>query len=53
MGDIKVPVECFSRVVGYFRPVNQWNLGMKAQFADRKMISTKSIMEAVSDKNIL
>lgn len=31
----KVPVECYSRVVGYFRPVNQWNKGKQAEFFDR------------------
>ena len=32
---IKVPVECYSRVVGYFRPVSQWNKGKQAEFGDR------------------
>jgi len=32
-----IPVECYSRVVGYFRPVNQWNPGKQVEFADRKM----------------
>jgi len=31
----KVPVETYSRVVGYFRPVNQWNKGKQAEFEDR------------------
>lgn len=30
-----VPVECYSRVVGYFRPVNQWNKGKQEEFRDR------------------
>ena len=29
-------VEVFSRVVGYLRPVQQWNLGKQAEFKDRK-----------------
>lgn len=44
---IKVPVECYSRVVGYFRPVNQWNSGQRAQFADRKTIN---IEKAINGK---
>lgn len=32
----KVPCEIFSRVVGYYRPVAQFNKGAKAQFFDRK-----------------
>lgn len=31
----KVPVEVYSRVVGYFRPVNQWNKGKRQEFEDR------------------
>ena len=27
--------EVFSRVVGYMRPVDQWNKGKKAEFKDR------------------
>ncbi len=28
--------EVYSRVVGYLRPVEQWNAGKQAEFADRK-----------------
>jgi len=31
--------EVYSRVVGYFRPVQNWNLGKKQEFADRKEYS--------------
>jgi len=31
----KVPCEVYSRVVGYLRPVANWNLGKKQEFADR------------------
>lgn len=27
--------EIYSRVVGYIRPVNQWNEGKQAEYADR------------------
>lgn len=27
--------EVYSRVVGYIRPVDQWNPGKQAEFADR------------------
>lgn len=29
--------EVYSRVVGYMRPVNQWNLGKQQEFNDRKV----------------
>jgi len=28
--------EVYSRVVGYFRPVHDWNLGKQAEFKERK-----------------
>lgn len=30
------PTEIYSRVVGYLRPVKQWNIGKQAEFDDRK-----------------
>jgi len=43
---IKVPAEVYSRVVGYYRPVNQWNKGKQAEFDDRLHYR---IPEVVSD----
>jgi anaerobic ribonucleoside-triphosphate reductase len=31
------PCEVWSRVMGYHRPVSSWNIGKKAEHADRKM----------------
>ncbi len=33
--------EVYSRVVGYLRPVKQWNKGKQQEFSDRKMFKTK------------
>ncbi len=30
-----VPCEVYSRVVGYYRPVQHWNIGKKQEFAER------------------
>jgi hypothetical protein len=30
------PVETYSRVVGFFRPVQHWNKGKQEEFADRQ-----------------
>jgi len=30
------PCEVYSRVVGYLRPVGQWNLGKKEEYSERK-----------------
>lgn len=32
----RVPCEIYSRVVGYFRPIDNWNIGKQAEFKDRK-----------------
>lgn len=34
--DSKVPCEVYSRIVGYFRPIRNWNVGKKQEFAERK-----------------
>jgi ribonucleoside-triphosphate reductase len=34
--------EVYSRVVGYLRPVKQWNAGKQAEFADRKNLQVAS-----------
>ncbi len=34
--------EVYSRVVGYFRPVQQWNKGKAEEFKDRKTFVVKS-----------
>src|SRR4030042_5868470 len=33
---ISQPCEVYSRIVGYLRPVQQWNLGKQEEFKDRK-----------------
>ena len=40
--------EVFSRVVGYHRAVGQWNMGKKAEFAERVEFDEK--VSAGSDK---
>lgn len=32
----RTPCEVYSRVVGYLRPVQQWNDGKQAEFSNRK-----------------
>jgi len=33
--------EVYSRVVGYLRPVSQWNRGKKQEYLDRKTFKIK------------
>jgi len=34
--DGKVPCEVYSRIVGYLRPIRNWNVGKKQEFAERR-----------------
>lgn len=33
----RIKCQIYSRVVGYLRPINQWNDGKVAEFNDRKV----------------
>lgn len=33
----RTPCEIYSRVVGYIRPINQWNEGKRQEYGDRLM----------------
>ncbi|RLG09327.1 hypothetical protein DRN73_10135 [Candidatus Pacearchaeota archaeon] len=40
-----VPCEIYSRVVGYFRPVSNWNIGKQQEFKERKTIKLSTLLE--------
>jgi len=33
---IRIPMEVYSRVVGFLRPVQNWNVGKQQEWKDRK-----------------
>ncbi len=35
--EIKIPCEVYSRIVGYLRPLQNWNEGKQQEFRDRRM----------------
>lgn len=37
-----VKAEVYSRVVGYYRPVQDWNRGKKEEFSQRQYIEIKT-----------
>ncbi len=41
------PCEVYSRVVGYLRPVQQWNQGKQAEYAERRMFATEPAAQTV------
>ena len=42
--------EIYSRVVGYHRPVENWNRGKKEEYKDRKTFSVKVSLESEHGK---
>ena len=38
--------EVYSRIVGYLRPVQQWNLGKKEEFKERKVFNEESSLKS-------
>ena len=40
-----VPCEVYSRVVGYFRPVANWNAGKQIEFEERKTVRLESAIK--------
>jgi len=43
---IKQPCEVYSRVVGYLRPVSQWNVGKQQEYKERKEFKIAKAMAA-------
>ncbi len=41
---VKVPTEIYSRVVGYFRPVQNWNLGKRQEFSERAYYDLEKVV---------
>lgn len=49
-----IPMEVYSRIVGYLRPTRGWNDAMKAMFYDRKVYSVnKAVEEAEKRKGMM
>jgi ribonucleoside-triphosphate reductase len=44
--------EVYSRVVGYIRPVEQWNPGKQSEFEDRRMfnVDNQKIISQLGDE---
>lgn len=44
------PVECWTRVMGYFRPVSQFNNGKQSEYAERKWFTEAAAMKTTKEK---
>ncbi|MBF0217531.1 MAG: hypothetical protein HQL30_11120 [Candidatus Omnitrophica bacterium] len=49
MNSNKCNVEVFSRVTGFFRPVQTWNEGKTAEFGDRMKYDAEAFVETNED----
>lgn len=38
--------EIYSRVVGYYRPISNWNNGKREEFKDRKTFDERKCLES-------
>jgi hypothetical protein len=47
----KVPCEVYSRIVGYLRPIQNWNKGKQQEYADRRpyTVHSKSELETADE----
>ncbi len=39
--------EVYSRVVGYFRPIQQWNIGKQEEYKNRKNFDAKKLFKKI------
>ena len=47
---IQIACEIYSRVSGYYRPVNQFNVGKQAEFKERKMLDVEKSCKKAESK---
>ncbi|MDD3089085.1 MAG: anaerobic ribonucleoside-triphosphate reductase [Candidatus Omnitrophica bacterium] len=52
MSERKCTVEVFSRVTGFFRPVQSWNEGKTEEFKDRKKFKVEGSMVQDADSRL-
>ncbi len=43
------PCEVWTRVMGYFRPVSEFNIGKKSEYAERKCFSENKALDSFMD----
>ena len=41
----RVPCEVYSRIVGYLRPIRNWNEGKQQEWAERKVYDVPEVTE--------
>ncbi len=46
------PCEIWTRVMGYFRPMDNFNIGKKQEFAERKYFSQSLAMDRIAEGHL-
>ena len=46
------PVECWTRVMGYFRPVSGYNNGKKSEFEERVWFTEEQILKHEKEQKV-
>jgi anaerobic ribonucleoside-triphosphate reductase len=41
---LRVPVLCYSRIVGYYAPTVNWNVGKRAEFSERVPFNVSEVV---------
>ena len=50
--ELKVPVECYTRCVGFFRPISHMNPGIQQRIKDQKYYSVSKAVERIDHDKI-
>ena len=45
--------EVYSRIVGYFRPVQRWNIGKKEEYSERKVFVIDENKDFVKEEKLI
>jgi hypothetical protein len=48
---MKIVCETYSRVSGYYRPVNQWNPAKREEFKERKCAAISDVIYSASSRD--
>lgn len=49
----KIVTEVYSRVCGFFRPIDSWNVGKKEEFKDRKVYDAEESLRKDIQREIV
>lgn len=48
---VRIPTEIYSRVAGYYRPVQNWNVGKQQEFSEREYFTIPESKKQETEKS--